>query len=355
MGHETWDLIGHEETVRFLQAQIQRGTVGHAYLFTGPSGVGRRTLALRFAQALACAHPPHAGAYCGHCRVCRLYPQQAHPDLHVLHDPGGLKVETVRTVRPKLLLSPRDARVRVVLLPNVEQATPAALNALLKSLEEPPEHVVFLLTARSPEAILPTLASRCQEFPLRPVPYATLRDGLTARGFPLAQAAWLAAWAQGRPGRALRWAQQPDDWRAYVAQIQDGLQLLHAPLRERLAYAAPYRAADREAVQARLATWQALWDLWLRLHQGLSDPRGHVAGGEIMRAVARQLTLNQVLQGLQHIQQGLRLLARYGNPRLVLEGALLTWPRLQGRAPDYARAVEQLIPAAAGHEPKPVP
>ncbi len=350
MDLEGWDLIGHEKTVRFLQAQIRRGAVGHAYLFTGPSGVGRRTLALRFAQALACPRPPRAGTYCGHCRVCRLYAQQAHPDLHVLHDPGGLKVETVRAVRPKLVLSPRDARVRVVLLPNVEQATPAALNALLKSLEEPPEHVVFLLTARSPEAVLPTLASRCQGFPLRPVPYATLRDGLTARGLTPPQAAWLAAWAQGRPGRALSWARQPDAWRAYVAQIQDGLQLLHAPLRERLAYAMPYRAADRADVQARLATWQALWDLWLHLHQGLDDPRGHVAGGEIMHALARQLTLEHIVQGLQHIQQGLRLLARYGNPRLVLEGVLLAWPRLAGRAPNYAAAVEELIPATA-HEP----
>ncbi|NPA26356.1 MAG: DNA polymerase III subunit delta', partial [Chloroflexi bacterium] len=88
--HETnWGLIGHDDTVRFLQAQIRNRRLGHAYLFTGPEGVGRRTLAQHFAQALACQQPPEPGRFCGHCRTCRLFARQGHPDLHVLTDPGG--------------------------------------------------------------------------------------------------------------------------------------------------------------------------------------------------------------------------------------------------------------------------
>ncbi|NPA30812.1 MAG: DNA polymerase III subunit delta', partial [Chloroflexi bacterium] len=197
VGSETnWDIIGHETAVQWLQRQIAAQRVHHAYLFVGPRGVGRRTLARRFAQALTCLQPPAPGAFCGQCRVCRQIAAGVHPDFHVLHDPAGLKVDAVRQAQQVWNLSPREARYRIALLPEVQHATPAAANALLKTLEEPPAHLILLLTASDPDALLPTVVSRCEVVRLRLVPRAALEEALQARGATPAQAAEAASWAQ---------------------------------------------------------------------------------------------------------------------------------------------------------------
>jgi len=155
-----WEMLGHEWAVSLLSEQVGRGEARQAYLFTGPRGIGRRTLALRLAQALNCTQPPAPGEACRACRTCLQIEQAGHPDLAIVQsevEGGTLKVDQIRDLQRSLALHPYDARFRVAVLLRFEEANPSAMNALLKTLEEPAPQVVIILTAESSERLLPTI------------------------------------------------------------------------------------------------------------------------------------------------------------------------------------------------------
>src|SRR5512134_870562 len=130
---DNWDLTGHRWAVDLLRRHVANGEARHAYLFAGPPGVGRRTLALRFAQALNCTAPPAPGEYCGQCRACRLIRAAKHPDLSVVEaarEGGILNIDLVRDLQHSLALAPYEARYRVALLHRFQEANDNAQNAL---------------------------------------------------------------------------------------------------------------------------------------------------------------------------------------------------------------------------------
>ena len=175
-----WGMLGHEWAVDLLRQHVAQGRARHAYLFTGPQGVGRRTLALRLAQALNCQAPPAPGDPCGTCSSCVHLQAMQHPDLAVVRaeqEGGTLKVDQVRELQHALALSPYEARFRVALLLRFEEAHISAANALLKTLEEPAPQVVLMLTATSPES----LSTVCALITLKPNQPTTSTHAPSAR------------------------------------------------------------------------------------------------------------------------------------------------------------------------------
>ena len=151
-------LIGQATAVRILRDAVASGAPGHAYLFVGPQGVGRELAAMALAASLNC---PDGG--CGVCDVCARVLRRAHPDVYTIAPEGAqILVDQVRTVRENAYLSPYEGRVKVFLFEDAHRLNPAASNALLKVLEEPPGDVVFVLVTESPEDLLPTVVSRCR-------------------------------------------------------------------------------------------------------------------------------------------------------------------------------------------------
>jgi len=195
-------MLGHQWAVSLLREHIARNRLRHAYLFTGPQGVGRRTLALRLSQAVNCLQPPEPGEPCGDCRACTLIGRMQHPDLAVVQaaqSGGTLKVDQIRELQGSLSLAPYEAQYRVALLLRFEEAHISAQNAFLKTLEEPPPRVILLVTAESPERLLPTVVSRCEVIRLRSLPVEEVCEGMQARwGLAADQARLLAHLSGGR-------------------------------------------------------------------------------------------------------------------------------------------------------------
>lgn len=195
------DIAGHSEAVIMLRNMLARGRMPHALLFAGPSGVGKALTARVLAAALLCRG---ADKPCGACESCRLIDQGGHPDLVVLTGDGTtLKIDQIRALQHEAALAPYFGAGRVLILDEAERLTTQAANSLLKILEEPPTGTVFILTAASAHALLPTIVSRCRVFSFRPLAPDVLTHLLIGRGAPADRAAVAARLSGGRVGEAL--------------------------------------------------------------------------------------------------------------------------------------------------------
>ena len=174
----TWDkVIGQQYVVRTLVNQIERGTVGHAYLFTGTRGTGKTSSAKIFARAINCLSPVN-GSPCGECDVCRALQGDGSIDIIEMDAASNNGVEEIRDLRENVQYPPTVAKYKVYIIDEVHMLSASAFNALLKTLEEPPEHAVFILATTEAHKLPQTILSRCMRFDFRLVPKATLTSHL---------------------------------------------------------------------------------------------------------------------------------------------------------------------------------
>jgi len=205
------------------------------------------------------------------------------------------------------------------------------MNALLKTLEEPPNNVTLLLTAAQAEDLLPTIVSRCEQYALRPQPLAEVQEALITRWQVEAdRAALLTALSGGRLGWAVRLHTDPDALDERAQRLADLLTLLPATRVERFAYAEKLaRATSLDQLQATLELWQSFWrDVLLTAAQA-ATPLMHRDHAADIRRLAQQLTLPMLQNTLTALNRTRALLERNVNARLALEVMLLDWPRLR--------------------------
>jgi DNA polymerase-3 subunit gamma/tau len=167
------DLVGQEVVARTLQGAIEEDRVGHAYLFTGPRGTGKTTTARLFAKALNCVNGPTPNP-CGVCGFCEGIEKGSDPDLIEMDAASNRRIEDVRELRENVAYAPMRARFKVYIVDEVHMMTKEAFNALLKTLEEPPRHVKFLLATTDPQKVPATILSRCQILRLSPMTEAVI-------------------------------------------------------------------------------------------------------------------------------------------------------------------------------------
>ncbi len=319
-----WQTIGHEWAIDQLRQSLAGGRVAQANLLTGPAGVGKTHLAWALAAALNCerAEPP-----CGECHACSLVRRGIHPDVTLVEPDGArLKIEQVRDLQHTLALSPVVGRWRVAILTEFEAATREAANALLKTLEEPPAHVVLILTSVDADLLLPTIVSRCRIIALRPVPEATIAQALRERcGMPAERAAVLARLAAGRPGWALRAAQDDTLLQARARDLDSLEEILLSTRLERI------EAAERLAKRDDLGDLLALWQTWWRDVEltglGCDDLVVNLDRKEVVTRTSSHVSTSQASQVMRGLARARARLLRNVNARLALEALLLRWPR----------------------------
>ena len=324
--NNNWDILGHEWAVNILKKSLEQGRVRHAYLLTGPDGVGRRTLALRLAQALNCQQSSTPGMPCGICRDCLLFYRQQHPDLTIITVGEGeqsIKVDQVREAQHALNLTPYQATYRVAILLNFQLATLSAANALLKTLEEPPPQVVMLLTAQDPEALLPTISSRCELIRLRPLSLSNLSKRLhQTHNIPEQQARLLAHVAGGRPGFALKMHQNPDELQRRVQWLDDLMDLINSSRLKRFDYA-EILAKDRDRIPGQLSVWSSFWRDVLLVSSQASVPFTNIDRIDQITDLARKVESRSAREIVEEIEHTIMLISQNINPRLALENLLL--------------------------------
>jgi DNA polymerase III subunit delta' len=328
-----WDLLGHNWAVEHLARDVASGNVRHAYLFSGPGGVGRRTLALRLAQALNCPSPPRPGEACRKCRTCRQIERMSHPDLFVIESDqvgGTLRVDQVRELLRSLALAPYESKYRVAVLLRFEEAHISAMNALLKTLEEPADQVVIVLTAESPESILPTIASRCEILRLRPMPVAELSQGLRDQwDIPRDKAELLAHLSAGRPGDALRLNQNPAELDVRKIWLDAHKRMQLSSLRERFLFVEKM-IKEPGSIRTGLMTWLSLWRDVLFVALEVKSPVVNLDQEEQIERLSKSMGVDKAFQMVLKLEETIGHLDSYVNPRLALEVLMLELPSTSG-------------------------
>lgn len=317
-------LRGHDVVIHQLQRSIAGGRVPHAYLFSGPDGVGKAFAAVALAQALNCE--PEPGIGCGRCSGCDRIRREVHPDLIcVVSDGKTIKIEQIRALEDRLAQGPHEGRALVVLLDEAERLTTAAANAMLKSLEEPRARVHFVLVTAAPSRLPITVRSRCHHLRFGPLAEPILAALLVeVMGEDPARAAQVARLSEGSAARARLLLSSPQlpTWQRWCERLTGlaGQTRVDVPA---LVQALVQEVDEPETVLRLLLP--RLRDHVL-LAAGL-DQQGErlsqVDQGSPEAAHARSLHPLRAQRHLSAVEGGLRDLEMYVNKHLALERVVL--------------------------------
>lgn len=171
------ELVRQEHIVKILTNQIETGRVGHAYLFCGPRGTGKTSTAKIFAKAINCLSPVN-GSPCGKCEACKALADASNLDITEIDAASNNGVNEMRDLREKVQYPPVSCRFKVYIVDEVHMLSDSAFNALLKTLEEPPKHAVFILATTEPHKLPATILSRCMRFDFKLIPQADIEEHL---------------------------------------------------------------------------------------------------------------------------------------------------------------------------------
>ena len=236
---------GHGPEIEHLLRSARAGRLVHAYLFCGARGCGKKTLARLLAQALFC-EAGEAERPCGHCPACKRFLSGNHPDARTVAPKGrSIGVDDVRELIDYLSRRPYEGGWHVAIIERAEKMTPSAQNALLKTLENPPEDTVFFLLTETPGALLSTVRSRARLVRVSPLTREACAEALVRRGVEAKRAARLAGLAHGSVGRALELGSDAS-FEALLARSLTSLAALKDPASVAEAAAPFYEERERQ-------------------------------------------------------------------------------------------------------------
>jgi len=319
-------IVGQEAVKNLLAQALRQRAYSHAYLFEGPSGLGKEAMAREFAAAIFCSseNPP-----CHTCKSCHQVAAGTHPELRIIQpeDPEKdttVSVEVIRTMIKDIYLKPYHGDWKVYIIPQADIMTFQAQNALLKTLEEPPDHAVMILTSSKPQALLPTVLSRCQKADFRPVQRERIETWLQEfRGLPREQASALAAYAHGTPDRAVKMLDS-ESYRQHVQLFLTLTEVLSEGRLSPLLEAGEFLQRDKNQTLEILSMWQEwIRDLQVISLGGEEDLLIHQDQIQRLKQQASLFSSRGYSQALTILEEAREDLINYGNLAFVSEMVLV--------------------------------
>lgn len=330
-----WNFVGNSYAVSLLDRAIREGSPAHAYLLAGPSHVGKKTLAIRFAQALNCAFKPPP---CRVCPSCQRIAEGKHADVSIIGvEPGSSRTEIgidqIRALSHQANFPPYEGRYRVFIMDRAELLSLEAANCLLKTLEEPPGRVVFMLLVAHVDSIPATVVSRCEGLNLRPVAKSEIEEALrTQFGLEPERSRLISRRACGLPGRAFALAQDESLLAAFDAYRQELLRLFVMDDANRLLYSGELTkrfSSNREEVLDMLGVWLTLAHDMLREGVGQGGLVSNVDIVSEVRRYAQGTGCLEIRRLIDHIQSAITDLRRNANTMLAFDSLALSVPYLR--------------------------
>ncbi|OQW35911.1 MAG: hypothetical protein A4E19_15750 [Nitrospira sp. SG-bin1] len=323
------DITGHAQPISILQAALCHGRLAHAYLFYGEARIGKLMTAVRLAQALSCERPSQTEAQdsCGCCRSCLQIAARTHPDYFVIEPDSKaatpqIKIEQVREIEQQFVYRPLVGERKICLIDDADRLTIGAANALLKTLEEPPGHSLFVLVTSRPHALPITIRSRCQALrfttPARTQVEAAV---ILKRELPPADARFLTVFADSRIGESL--TMNVADVRARqhecLALVRpEGLTSITTML---LAAESLAKTDRGEETLAWLARW--IRDLIIVMVEGDRDQILHLDQLPDLQRYAQRADIDRLLILLNDIERTEQQATRHLNVQMALETTFL--------------------------------
>jgi len=332
-----WQIVGQSRAVSLLQRSLEQGAISHAYLLVGPPHVGKMTLALDLARVVNCrgGEPP-----CGSCDACQKITSGNHADVQVigLNSVGNsndkprteIGIDQIREIQHSSNLPPFEGRYKVFIIDGAELMSTEAANSLLKTLEEPPAGVIFILLTAN-ESVLPaTVVSRCQRLELRPLATSQVGVALGERwNVEPQKAELLARLSHGCLGWAILAAEDNSLLEQRSQKLDKLLDITNADSEERFDYASQLVAwfsQSRSLVQEILDLWLDWWRDLLLLKLGCGDSITNIDRQELLASLAQGYSLAEIRSFISSIQSAGEQLRQNANPRLVLEVLMLSIP-----------------------------
>jgi DNA polymerase-3 subunit delta' len=339
-----WQTAGQERLINYLRDAIDHGTMAHAYLFVGPAHIGKMTLALELASALNCeqACPP-----CKLCRVCQRIEQGKHPDVIVIDKNSGrdakdrkkateIGIDTIREMLQKgANLPPYEGRYKIFIIDNADLLSTEAANCLLKTLEEPPQHIVILLLTSEEKTLLQTIVSRCQRFELKPVPTVEIEKRLSqVEQLDQGTIKLLARLSGGCMGWALTAVNDTGYLQNREQRLSEFSSLLTKNWDDRLSYILQL-PSDRGGAEETIKLWLSWCRDVMLLKYNCEDAVTHLDKLNDVRTWANMLTVLEIKDFIDSLNKMLAYLSYNANLHLLFEVLMLDMPRKERRA-DYA-------------------
>ena len=331
-----WRTLGQDHLLARLQPALEQGRESHAYLLIGPPHVGKLTLAREIAQAVNCLRGPSSP--CGECAQCRRIADGHHADVRVVDIEFSRKVEerntvttitigSIRELERTVNLNPFEGSRTVIIIDGAATMTVDAANALLKTLEEPPPGVLFLLLTDDEDSLLSTIRSRCQALPLLPMSRAQMLEFLADRhSVPEDEGDRLYRLSRGCLGWALQALADPQILDQRLADLERIRETLAAGLDARFTYAnevASLFSSNRPAARELLALWLRWWRDLLLIKEGADQFLHNADQADALRSHAATLSTAQIAAFIRRLLSTMAALDANASPRLALEALML--------------------------------
>lgn len=311
-----WNITGHTNPLAQLEKDLLEQQLVHAYILAGPSHIGKYTIAKTMASILQCQNQ-----YCRTCSTCKEIEKGYHSDTLELPDDGNtLKIENIRQLNEKIAMSSQN-RYKVVLIQNIERMTIESANAMLKSLEEPPERVIFILTSSNIQQVLATILSRVRVINFQRLSDEQVKESLK-QSYPLLENDMLdhiSSFALGSPGKAFQMLQYPEVYESYRTIYSDVEIFLQKPDRmqqflyiENLVKDSKEETGSQGSKKQRIKNFLDIFLVALR-RQLIQNVNGK----------GSYISLEKSTQLIEEVQKAQKLLQNNVNPRLLLENIML--------------------------------